>query len=289
MWTEGANMADTLPEMRPERLGVGSIIGETFSTLFGRFGYVALLGIVPALILVLLQLALFPEQQQFTSNGIEFGAENFGLLLFIVVQSFVTALIVRMTYDTRLGHPIRVGSYVSTAFASIIWIAICSVIVTILVAAAAFVIFFIVGIIGRAIGSGAAVLLLIIPSFALVLYVYGIWIAVAPAVVIENAGIGGLARSFRLTSGYRWPIAGTLFLLMVIAMLPVFLFSAILGFALAEAAIGIAQVTITIAIFQAIVYGLIMSFFGIATALIYARLREIKEGTSVEQLADVFA
>ncbi len=106
------------------------------------------------------------------------------------------------------------------------------------------------------------------------------------AVVIEKAGFGSLGRSANLTKGYRWPICGTLILTGIIAGI----FQIAAGFLVNLLNIQVSGggagpiVVLAYAFFTAVANGLI----AILIALIYARLREIKEGASVSDITAVF-
>jgi len=248
-------------------LGVGKIIGDTFSLFFGRFASVAILGIVPAILLVLLQYVIAPGtdfSDPAALSGTEFsiGRQVIGTVLNIVGSALVTALIIRFAYDAKIGNPIQINSYFSSALKSLVPIVICSIIV--------------------GLATGIAAIALIIPG----LYVYAMWSVVTPSIVIEDAGFGALGRSFELTRNYRWPVLGTIMLMWICAIIPMAIIGGILGAAGAASNIGLTTIILGI---NAVATGLVMAFFGIGVALIYARLREIKEGTSVEQLAEVFA
>jgi uncharacterized membrane protein len=103
-----------------------------------------------------------------------------------------------------------------------------------------------------------------------------------PAVVIERLGFRGLGRSEKLTKNYRWPIVGALVLTWICALIIIVVALFVADFALSS---GVLAVSILLyAAFTAVGTGLL----SILTALIYARLREIKEGVSVDQIAEVF-
>jgi len=188
------------------------------------------------------------------------------------------AMIVRLAYDAHTGHPIRIASYFASAFASIVpifltsivmWLCMVAVIVLVAVAAtvsgtAGMVVFSIAGVIGAA-------------------FFYVVWIAAIPSIVVERQGISSLARSMQLTSGYRWYCLGA----MVVMFFCIIAGSFVLG--VIQVAVATIFGELGAAIVSLLSSGLSMALTGIFIALIYARLREIKEGTSVENLAEVFA
>ena len=114
-------------------------------------------------------------------------------------------------------------------------------------------------------------------------FLYTIWIAAIPSIVVENQGVSSLGRSMELTSGYRWQCLGAI-LVMFLCILGV---SLVMG--IVQVALGALLGELGAGLISLLSSGLSMALTGIFIALIYARLREIKEGTSVESLAEVFA
>ncbi len=257
-------MTDTTLTQPRESLGVGSIISESFSILFSKFIPVILIAFVPALIgllasglLVGFGAALGQETPQFDGPG---SAIGFVVVFAInmVVYAVTTALLVQLAYDAKLGRPAQIGRYLGPAFGTILPLVVLSLVVAVL--------------------FGIAAMFLLIPG----LWVYAVFSVMAPAVVIERVGFGGLGRSARLTKEYRWPIIGA-FLVLIICII---IINLVTGFVigLIQAVGGIAVSLVLYALLSAIGSGL----GSILIALIYARLREIKEGISVDQIAAVF-
>jgi heme/copper-type cytochrome/quinol oxidase subunit 2 len=116
-----------------------------------------------------------------------------------------------------------------------------------------------------------------------------VYSVIVPAIVIDRAGFRAMGRSAALTKNYRWPIIGALILMILCIFLVVF----VIAFS-AMAAIGLSGGVDTPSVlgpwllaeaaFSAIAYG----WLSITIALIFARLKEIKEGVSVSDLVDVF-
>ncbi|MFM7334516.1 MAG: hypothetical protein ACKO1H_08910, partial [Tabrizicola sp.] len=96
-----------------------------------------------------------------------------------------------------------------------------------------------------------------------------------------------LGRSAALTKDYRWPIVGAFILITIISAIIGFVAMFLVGLMMAGAGLGGGAMVIGI-----IVLALITTFGAalgaITVALIYARLREIKEGASVQDIAAVF-
>ncbi|TYC70094.1 hypothetical protein FMN63_09310 [Stappia sp. BW2] len=259
-------MSDTTLGQPKASLGVGTLVGETFSILFKHFIQVVIVGFVPSLfgflisgLLVGFGEALGIRQQDFSGGG-SIVANVLSVLVSMVVYSITTALLVQLAYDAKLSRPVRLGRYFGPALSTVVPLAILTIVVTILV------------------GIGMA--FLVIPG----LWVYAVFAVMAPAVVIERAGFGGLSRSKYLTKEYRWPIAGALVLAIICASILNLVALFVVGLIAAAGSIGMVIGVVLFAAISTVGAG----FLSILVALIYARLREIKEGVSVDQIAAVF-
>lgn len=253
-------MTDTTYNATREKLGVGEIIGDTFSIFFRRFFHIIGLSLLPAIAAFLLIL-LAATPLALTGPSDIAGIAIIVLLgaVMICAYFFITALVVRLAYDVKAGNRMRLGNYLSSAFQVIVPLIICSLISSFLIMVGA--------------------VLFILPG----LYLMALWIGITPAIMVEKAGFGSFRRSADLTRGYRWACVGAILLMMLCNLIISF------GLALVAAVIGaIAGQTIEgfIGLFT---NSAALGFPAVFTALIYARLREIKDGTSVEQLAKVFA
>jgi len=125
-------------------------------------------------------------------------------------------------------------------------------------------------------GIGIGVILLIIPGLILSC----IWAVTVPACVVEHLGVtASLSRSSELTKGYRWKVFGLLVCIFVIAF--ALSFGAVFIFTLMSnpslVVIGAGIVAIIPAAFQ-----------NVMIATIYYDLRAVKEGVTVDSLANVF-
>lgn len=260
-------MTDMSARLPKAPLGIGSLVGESFSILFGKFPQIFLIAFGPSLVGLILSGALLgfsvvlgTSAPDLSAPGAGFGfAVLLTILISIVVYGITTALLIQLAYDAKLGRPIQLGRYFGPAMAALVPLVVLGLVVGIL---------FMLGLIA-----------LVIPG----LWVYAVFAVVAPAVIIENAGFKAMSRSRELTKEYRWPIVGAIVLLMIIS---------ILINIVAEFLTGIIS-----AIFGSLILDIILSaaistigagLGSILVALIYARLREIKEGVSVGQIAAVF-
>lgn len=259
-------MTDTAYETSHAPLGVGRIVGDTFSILFRKLPAILLLGFVPALIELFLGSALTGQTaSQINATGeMRFDSLTAFLVVFLVslvITSVVTAAIIQLSYDAKLNRPAQLGRYISAAIRNLPAIVVLSIVSTILCTLA-----------------GA---LLLLPG----LWLYAVFSVFVPAIVIERAGFRALGRSAELTKNYRWPIVGALvlvFLCMILLMIVVGTVTVLVASALPSGVDFIAM--IFDAVGSAVGYGMI----SVAAAMIFARLKEIKEGVSVDDLVEVF-
>lgn len=252
-------MAMTAEGQFDESLGVGGIVGESFSILFRKFPVVIMLALIPAVIGLVIS-GLIAGWDYALGTAMEAGdfswvATAFVSVINIVMYGLTTALLVQFAYDAKLGRRMNIGRYLSRALACLPAVVLLSIVVSIL------------GTLGM--------IALIVPG----LWIYAVLSVVPPAIVIEGGGYRSMGRSRELTKGYRWPIVGAMAILIICTMIvsgvAMFLVASMPG----SFMMGVASVLI-----NAVTYGL----FGIAISLIYARLREIKEGVAVDQIAAVF-
>ena len=245
-----------------QRLGVSDILSDTFSILFGNLFKVLILSMAPIIALVALGALL--AVPIFLGGGepdtIILGLAVIAIaLLYFATLYIMSALIIRLAYDAKIGNPLRLGSYFSSTLSVLAPLLICSL-ATVITSLVGFAFFIVPG-----------------------LYLMAMWICVTPAIVIERAGLGSLSRSADLTRNYRWACAGALLLLFLC------LFGLGIVLNVIEAVLTTVAGQLVSGLISLPLNGLMMAFSGIFGALVYARLREIKEGTSIEQLADVFA
>jgi hypothetical protein len=250
-------------------LGVGSIVGGSFSILMGNFLSVVMLALGPTLLSTVLSGLLIGWNATLglgepSITGVA-GVVAYGLSLIaqMVAYGLTTALIVQLAYDAKLGRTGSLGRYFGPGLGAALPIAILGVASGIMMA---------IGLIA-----------LIVPG----LWVYAVFSVMPAAVVIEKVGFGGLGRSAALTKEYRWPILGAIFLVGIITMVINGVAVFVVGMVLASSGgsgASIAMGVLVITALSAIGTGL----GAITIALIYARLREIKEGTSLRDIVAVF-
>lgn len=261
-------MTDAVNSGAHTPFGVGSVVGDSFSILFKKLPAVALLGFVPALVDVTLNNALTNQTAANFEPGAEFDTGTyligFGVtfLVSLVMMAIITATLVQLSYDAKLGRPTQIGRYFAAAIRNLPAIVVLSFVTSIL---------YVIG-----------AMLLIIPG----LWVYAVFSVIVPVIVIEGAGFGAMGRSAELTKDYRWPIVGTIFLITICVML-IAIVGAFITSALSGGFSGVGSTGPWI-IFEAVVNAISYGLLSISVALIFARLKEIKEGASVSDLVDVF-
>lgn len=251
-------------------LGVSTIVSESLSLLLRNFVAVMLLATVPTLAALAVsgslsgwEVALGITPPLFTgwTDLIPFGVT---ILVQLVAYGISVALLVQLAYDAKLARPVQVGRYIRPALAVAVPIAVLGLLSAVLMV--------------------LGILALIVPG----LWIYAVFSVMPAAVTIERSGFSGLGRSARLTKGYRWPIIGATILIGimngVVSAVAVFVVGLMAG-ALGTGTAALAVIALTFAALSGIGYGL----NAISVALIYARLREIKEGVSVRDIAAVFA
>lgn len=260
-------MTDTTPNMEHPPLGVGQIISESFSILFGNIVAVAVAAFVPLLFMIILSGLTLGFSVSLGAEVADPTAVNFlplillNTLISVVIYGVVSAIIVQLAYDAKLGRGTNFGGYASAAIATIVPNVIQTLIVTIL--------------------ASFAMIALILPG----IWVYGVFAVTVPALVIERVGFGAMRRSAELTKDYRWPVIGTMIVVFIAAMILNLIPQTIAGFVLGSlSTVSIVAMVLLTAVLSTFTYGLI----GIAIALVYARLREIKDGVGVDDLAAVF-
>jgi len=176
----------------------------------------------------------------------------------MITYGISTTLIVLAAYDAKLGRAARIGEYFVLALRRAFPAVVITTIVTL------------IGYVG--------LIFLLVPG----LYLFALFSMAVCVVVLESQFFGALRRSVELTKNYRWPILGTMMLLVLILV--------VVQAALSVALLSAAKISIIIALIGYAVMGAFgASLLSIGVVMIYARLREIKEGVGVDSLADIFS
>lgn len=251
-------------------LGVGTIFTQTFGIYFRRIGWMFLFALGPALAVEAIDVGLASTfffqagaEDFFVSMMIYFGLS---LLVSSIGSALAAAIIARAVYDVKLGRRIRPGACFGAMLRCFVPLVVAAV--------------------GLGIASALGMAALIVPG----LWLTGLWIAVFPAMVVEREGLGAIGRSQQLTRGYRWPAAGAMLLIWLMVWLVRGAVEVPILFAFGT--FGLETMAENYQIVSVVLYTLVgtvqLGLTAIAATLIYARLREIKEGQPVETLAEVF-
>jgi hypothetical protein len=246
------------PATHTQPLGIGALISASFRMLARHFGFLFPLAFVPALVLAILGALLAPEQlpegfDPATDPFPAFGIGDLVMLLVSVVASFlITGIMALAALDVTLGKRHAIGEYVGQALRHLAPITGLGLAVSL--------------------GAGIGFAALLVPG----LYILARYLPLVPAIVFENAGWSGLGRAQDLTEGYRWPLVGALLAMGAIGVAILFLLSPVL-FAASNS-------FVILVLADAVLSGLYYALAAIFTALVYVRLREIREGTTAEAI-----
>ncbi|WP_422378667.1 hypothetical protein [Roseibium sp.] len=276
-----AEIKTSLPmtDNRPRQsLGVGGLITDTFAIFFRHFVVICFIGLVPMIlgqVLPGLALGLAEQNPDPLGPGTILTSLFMGFLL-LCIYTLTTAILVQLTYDEQLGQRIRVRQYIRPAFRALFPILVLSI--------AIFLILF-----------ASQLLLMLLSAATPYLLVMGLplhlgfifWICAtlsvcAPVILFEKAGLRAFFRSMELTRNYRWPIVGTIVLTSIFILILYLVVGALIAlFSM-----------MTSPLIGALLFALLStsgtSLLAIMVTLIYARLREIKEGIGLDQVAAVF-
>jgi len=277
---------ETPAQASHQSLGSGALIGQSFRIMLrhplpvlGPAFLVCLAALLLTGVLVGFEAALDLDEQTFGQTS--FVADITSGALDLTVFAIIAAVLAQLTRDAKLDRPLRLRGYVPPALAAAVPIALLNgflaiVFVMILVPA------FLAGIFTL---STTVIVLFGLGMLVLGIWGYAVVAVMPPSVVIEGAGFRGLHRSAALTRSYRWPMA--------LAIVPVWVCSVIPALATAYPVDLLMTMETPAGLGAAIVLysaanALGVSLLSILVSLIYTRLREIKEGVGLDQIASVF-
>lgn len=290
-------MSDTGTMGSKQSLGIGEIIGQGFSLTFKNFFQLLLITIVPLIVMAGVAYLLFGEvitavmvdptaaEQVIQSQGTNFLVMY---LLFIVIAvliySFIYAAVIKAIFDARSGRGVNVGSAFSTGVSRSVQLFVTSLVLGILLAIVFLVVQLVVGLIAAALPPEIGVILAVIVILPFTLYIYGMFAPFAAVVVVENLWFSAISRTMALTKGYRWWIVLMLFLL-GLAMLVLYLIFILLFYVFATMGqVGMIITAVLGLVLMVLMTGILVG----ALTVLYTRLRDIKEGVSGAELANVF-
>lgn len=171
-------------------------------------------------------------------------------LLSLFLYPIATGTLVYAVFNDMRGKPVGIGESFSVGLSRLL------------------------PVIGVALVSGILILLgfflLIVPG----IIAYLVYYVAVPAAIIENTGVGAsLSRSSGLTDGHRWQVL----------VIPVVL--GVLNYIVARVLSGSGIGTALISQLLSLVFNGIGAVSGV---VVYQHLRELKDGTSAEEMAAIF-
>lgn len=254
-----------------QSLGIGALFGDAVRLFFGRLPLFLAVAVLPVFLLGALQLFAVPGalDPQVASDPVGMLTSPAFLAVVAVTSPLMIMVIAISTlaaYDAKLGQPAQIPHYVRRSMQHVVPIIVLGIV------------FYILFFIGLA--------LLVLPG----LYIAACFAVMTPAIVVEGAGFGGMRRAAELSKGYRWPIVGlfviTLILFVIINLLVALPITGVSG--LIDDSIPDEGTLFLLNLLDAAVGAVQYAFFAILAALLYARLRALKEGLGFEDLANVF-
>lgn len=268
------------PAARPN-LDIGGILGSTFKIYGKNFPFFFGVVFVPYLAIQLffsfgLGLAAMEADPVVLAEG---GMMQYWILTVASVVVFllgflvIQAVVVRSAVSSKLDQGVQFSAAFSAGLKNLLPLIVLGII------------------------AGIAIMIgwifLIVPG----LYIMAMFYVMVPAIVFENKGFAGLGRSIELTSGYRWSIVGVNIVLFFIALGASLVIGLLAGaFALAASLSGgnffelatSPAYLLAMTLLDAIVNGAIYPISMIAAAMVFVRLREIKEGGDEQALLKIF-
>ncbi|MEM7429592.1 MAG: hypothetical protein AAF441_26265 [Pseudomonadota bacterium] len=244
-----------------QRLSIGSVLGSTFSIYFSNFVFFTVIAAIISLPTFFMSIA-FPYMEpgvgvpQFDWTAM---ALNTGVS--ILLNALITAVFMYAVVMNLRGLSISYGPAISNGISRAGFALLATIV--------------------SGIGIGLGLVLLVIPGLMLICY----WYVVVPAATIEKSGpIDAISRSNYLTKGYRWQLFGIVLIFVVINWGIQFVTEGIVGFT-ADNPGDIYRTTMLMVYLTALP---IVALQSIATAYSYAALTAEKDGTGLDELANVF-
>lgn len=281
---------------RMEKFSIGRVFSNTFSVIGRSFVPLAIIvGLFSTLPALIYNYWNFSRLASMTAGGGVAGLEGaamagYGVIslvaaLIILLLAFIAqAALVRATVEDLNGKRPAVGDCIQIALRSFLPAIGIGVVVFLALVLAGFVMVIIsafIPLIGWLIGLAILV--------AAAIWVLSISVAV-PVVVQEREGVfGSISRSRALTKGSRWPIFGLFLIIGILAMVIQGGFSLLFGLAVASAGSISTSSVVVGAIGSSLVSTIFSAVISVAIAVTYVELRQVKEGTSVDELAEIFS
>ncbi len=241
---------------------MGRVISGTFSAIAKNFvvflaGAVVFLGLPQALAIYATLDAAAAGSDLSGNSGV---LNLIAFPLSLIGSSIMSGYIVYTVAQSYRGKEPSIGESYSAAIRSILGLIGASILVSL--------------------GVALGIVLLIIPGIIFMV----MWSVTIPSLVVEGLSpVSAMKRSQELTKGSRWPI---FWLSLVGILINVALTFALAGFNFG--ALIAESPVLSVLVGQALVSIVSSIIFGTGGAIVYAELRNIKEGVGTEQMAAVF-
>ena len=252
-----------ISDLEERKLDIGHVVGQTFTVIGRQWLYIlglAALGALPGIVSLYFAGSVVSGGAAATRLFLN-PAYWFNVLLSIFVGSYVAACLFYLVFSEVSGRAVSLADVAGNGLRK-------------------FLPLFLVNLMS-AVAIGFACLLLIVPGVML----GTAWAVAGPALVAERVGVfGAFGRSLELTRYNRWRIFG----LLVIWFVVLLIIQAVVGaLNLASlAAGGVLSPARIIGVLLMSVVTTILTYAGVG--VLYADLRELKEGVAGESLAAVF-
>ncbi|MBA1144831.1 hypothetical protein [Mesorhizobium neociceri] len=288
----------SLTQERPEKFRIGRVFSNSFAVIGRNLGFLAvvvgLFSTLPALLYNLWNLSRVATMVNVRVGGNAFetsAMESYSAvsviasLIIFVLALLVQAALVRGAIEDLNGKRPVIGDCIQIALRSFFPTLGIGILVIITLVVAVFVMVFISWLIPP-VGWLIGLALALIPAFV---WLISVSVSV-PIAVQERLGVfGSISRSRTLTKGSRWSIFWLLLIICVAAMLIQAVFSLFFGLAIASTG-GITGAGIIVgAIGSSLVSTIFSTMLSVTVAVAYVELRQVKEGTSVDELAEIFS
>lgn len=255
---------------RPDKFQIGRVFNNTFAVI-GRnsglcVGLAALFSGLPNLVAQLWSLAELGGRTGSDQANLALATANYraGYFLGIAIVSIVFLIFSLLLQSSLVRATIEDLNGKRPAFGDCIQIAVRYLLPTLGIG-------LLVGL-----GVGFASIALLVPGIILWLG----WSVAVPVLIQERLGVfGSMSRSRALTKGSRWSLFGLFLILIIIAMV-------------IQSVVAVVVVLfhgIVAAVLSALTQTVVSTVMSVAAAVSYVELRQVKEGASVEELAEIFS
>ncbi|TPN80776.1 hypothetical protein FJ987_19350 [Mesorhizobium sp. CU2] len=281
---------------RFERFSIGRAFSNTFSVIGRSFGpLVVIVGLFSTLPALLYNIWSLTQVARMSGGGGATGLDQsamagFGAIsliagLVLMMLAFLAqAALVRATIEDLNGKRPSVGDCIQIALSSFfptLGIGLVIILALVLAAMVLGVMAMVIPVIG-----GLIAILALIP---MAMWLISISVAV-PVLVQERPGVfASISRSRALTKGSRWRVFGLFLIIGIAAMVLQMGFTLLFQLAVVSSGGLTATGIIAGAVGSSLLSTIFSAVISVAIAVTYVELRQVKEGTGVEELAEIFS